>query len=281
MPDAVPHVGAVDADIVFESFVNHSIIRCIGLFTDISEVPRIGSIRSTRIMFNDITEHYDAILFHAGGSSVVLADAKNRGIDNFSVDTWTAYEEGISIRDEDRRRNIGYEHCLLALGPEIERYAAAQGLSIEGDPEKDYQLRFTEDGTPADGEAAGSITFRIWYKSYWKETILEHDPSLGKYVYSQYGKVMEDGDTGEKEAYTNVLIMHANMQMVNGYQIADFVAGGDGYFACGGKLIPILWGCDGEDQPFWFTTLDGQPLELGVGNTYIAITDSTEGLTYQ
>ena len=135
--------------------------------------------------------------------------------------------------------------------------------------------------TPADGEAAGSITFRIWYKSYWKETILEHDPSLGKYVYSQYGKVMEDGDTGEKEAYTNVLIMHANMQMVNGYQIADFVAGGDGYFACGGKLIPILWGCDGEDQPFWFTTLDGQPLELGVGNTYIAITDEDAAVKMQ
>ena len=91
---------------------------------------------------------------------------------------------------------------------------------------------------------------------------------------------MEDGDTGEKEAYTNIIIMRANVTRNGAFQVADFVAGGEGYFACGGKIIPILWGCDGEDQPFWYTTLDGTPLEMGVGNTYIAITDSTDSLTY-
>ena len=62
--------------------------------------------------------------------------------------------------------------------------------------------------------------------------------------------------------------------------MADFVAGGEGYFACGGKMIPILWGCDGEDQPFWFTTQDGEPLPFGVGSTYIAITTPDSPLTY-
>lgn len=281
VPDAVPHVGAVEADIIFESFVNHSIIRCIGLFTNISEVERIGSVRSTRLMFNDITQHYNAVLFHAGGYSTVLADAKARGLDHFSVDTWMATDAGASIRDDYRRRNIGYEHSLLALGAGIEAYAESLGISLEGDPEKDYLLRFAEDGTPADGEAAVSITFRITYKDLWKETILDYDPELNKYVYTQYGKVMEDGDTGQKEAYTNVIIMRANVTRDGAFQVADFVAGGDGFFACGGRIIPILWGCDGEDQPFWYTTLDGQPLEMGVGNSYIAITDSTESLTYQ
>lgn len=281
VPDALPHVGAVEADIVFESFVNGSIVRCIGLFTDISEVERIGSIRSTRLIFNDITEHYDAILFHAGGSEYVLSDAKKRGIDHFSVDTWVATQAGTSIRDDYRRRYIGYEHSLLALGPQIEPYAAEQGLSIQGDPEKDYLLRFRENGTPQDGEAAGNITFRIRYNQHWKETVLDYDAATNKYVYSQYGKVMADGDTGEQEAYTNILILRADMSMVIDYQTVDFVAGGEGYFACGGKIIPILWGCDGEDQPFWFTTLDGEPLQMGVGNSYIAITDSTEDLRYE
>ena len=281
VPDAVPHVGAVEADIIFESFVNHSIIRCCGLFTDISTVERIGSVRSTRLMFNDITEHYNAVLFHAGGYSTVLADANNRGIDHFSVDTWMAADAGASVRDDYRRRHIGYEHSLLALGPGIEPYAESLGISLEGDPEKDYRLHFTEDGTPADGEGASHITFRITYKELWKETILDYDPELGKYVYTQYGKVMEDGDTGEKEAYTNIIIMRANVTRNGAFQVADFVAGGEGYFACGGKIIPILWGCDGEDQPFWYTTLDGEPLQMGVGNSYIAITDSTKTLSYE
>jgi len=261
--------------------VNYSIIRCIGLFTDISAAEQIGSIRSTRLMFNDITEHYDAILFHAGGSDQVLADARQRGIDHFSVDTWDANQAGVSVRDDYRRRNIGWEHCLLALGPEIENYAASLGYDTKGDPEKDYLLRFAEEGTPEAGEKAENITITITHKNYKKDTVLNYDPELDKYVYSQYGKVMEDGVTGEKEAYTNVIILCAEMHMDGMYQYANFVAGGKGFFACGGKLIPIQWTCAGEDQPFRFLTEEGEDLLLQEGNTYIAITQPEFTLKYE
>ena len=92
---------------------------------------------------------------------------------------------------------------------------------------------------------------------------------------------MKDGDTEEVEAYTNVIVMHANISMYSAWQVVDFCAGGDGYFACGGKLIPIKWGCDAEDQPLWFTTMDGQPLQMGVGNTYIAITEPGSRIVYE
>lgn len=281
VPDALPHVSANQADIIFETFVNYSIIRCIGLYSNISQVEQIGSIRSTRLMFNDITEHYDAILFHAGGSSQVLADAKARGIENFSVDTWDAVQAEISVRDDYRRRNIGWEHCLLALGPKMEEYAAAQGYSLEGDPDKDYLLRFNEDGTPAGGETAEHITITITERSNRKDTVLDYNPETGRYVYSQYGKVMTDGITEEEETYRNIIVMFAQISREGMYQVADFCAGGEGLFACGGKLIPIQWGCDGEDQPFWFKTMDGQELELGVGNTYIAITEPDSKIVYE
>ena len=281
VPDALPHVSANQADIIFETFVNYSIIRCIGLYSNISQVEQIGSIRSTRLMFNDITEHYDAILFHAGGSSQVLADAKARGIENFSVDTWDAVQAEISVRDDYRRRNIGWEHCLLALGPKMEEYAAAQGYSLEGDPDKDYLLRFNEDGTPAGGEAAEHITITITERSNRKDTVLDYNPETGRYVYSQYGKVMTDGITEEEETYRNIIVMFAQISREGMYQVADFCAGGEGLFACGGKLIPIQWGCDSEDSPFWFRTMDGEELELGVGNTYIAITEPDSKIVYE
>lgn len=281
VPDALPHVSANQADIIFETFVNYSIIRCIGLYSNISQVEQIGSIRSTRLMFNDITEHYDAILFHAGGSSQVLADAKARGIENFSVDTWDAVQAEISVRDDYRRRNIGWEHCLLALGPKMEEYAAAQGYSLEGDPDKDYLLRFNEDGTPAGGETAEHITITITERSNRKDTVLDYNPETGRYVYSQYGKVMTDGITEEEETYRNIIVMFAQISREGMYQVADFCAGGEGLFACGGKLIPIQWGCDSEDSPFWFRTMDGEELELGVGNTYIAITEPDSKIVYE
>ena len=92
---------------------------------------------------------------------------------------------------------------------------------------------------------------------------------------------MRDGVTDEVEAYRNVIVMFAQISRNGMYQVADFCAGGDGLFACGGKLIPIQWGCDGEDQPFWFKTMDGQELELGVGNTYIAITEPESKVVYE
>ena len=281
VPDALPHVSANQADIIFETFVNYSIIRCIGLYSNISQVEQIGSIRSTRLMFNDITQHYNAILFHAGGSSQVLADVKARGIENFSVDTWDAVQAGISVRDEYRRRNIGWEHCLLALGPTLEDYAASLGYNLEGDPDKDYLLRFNEDGTPAGGETAEHITITITEQSNRKDTVLDYNPETGRYVYSQYGKVMKDGITEEEETYRNIIVMFAQISRQGMYQVADFCAGGEGLFACGGKLIPIQWGCDSEDSPFWFKTMDGQELELGVGNTYIAITQPDSKIVYE
>ena len=271
VPDALPHVSANQADIIFETFVNYSIIRCIGLYSNISQVEQIGSIRSTRLMFNDITEHYDAILFHAGGSSQVLADAKARGIENFSVDTWDAVQAEISVRDDYRRRNIGWEHCLLALGPKMEEYAAAQGYSLEGDPDKDYLLRFNEDGTPAGGETAEHITITITERSNRKDTVLDYNPETGRYVYSQYGKVMTDGITEEEETYRNIIVMFAQISREGMYQVADFCAGGEGLFACGGKLIPIRWHHENMEDPITFTLTDGTPLQLGVGNSYIAI----------
>ena len=280
-PEVLPHINAAKADILFESFVSDSIIRCWGLFSDISAIDRIGPVRSTRLMINDIADHYGAVLLHAGGKTNVLEDLKDRGIDNIRLDTWDALEYGASIRDEDRLSQVGYEHSLLVLGDKIGAYAESLGISLKGDEGKDYLLHFAEDGTPAGGENAGHIVYRINHRDMWKETILDYDAELGKYVYSQYGEVMIDGDSGEKEAYTNVILLRANVTRNGAFQVADFVAGGDGYYACGGKIIPILWGANGEQEPLWFTTVDGQPLEMGVGNTYIAITDSTNGLIYE
>jgi len=281
VPGALPHVNATKADVVFEAFVNQSIIRCVGLYTDISKVEKIGSVRSTRLIFNDVAQHYDAVMVHAGGSDPVLADAKSRGIDHFNIDAWVAIEAGCSERDEYRRRHIGWEHSLLALGPKVVEYAGAQGYRLTQDPEKDYGFRFTEEATPTDGEDAAAITITITQGKHRKDTVLNYDPELGKYAYSQYGKVMKDGLTEETEAYTNIIVMHTQISLYGPWQQTDFLAGGDGYFACGGKIIPIKWGCDGDDQPLWFTTMDGEPLEMGVGNTYIAITEPGSKIVYE
>ena len=277
MEENLPHVGVTQADILVETFVNkNNIIRCLALFTDIEDVEAIGSTRSTRPIFNQLAQHYDLILSHAGGSDQALEDAKNRGIENFNIDAWVVASSGASYRDEVRKRS--YENTLYGVGAGIKAYAESKGMPMT--LERDYGLEFTEDGTP-DGEDAASITLTFVAGQAKKTTTMVYDAEAGKYVFNQYGKVMQDLITEEPEMFTNVLIMNADITTSGIYFVADFNAGGTGYYACGGKLIPITWTCEGSKEPFRFQTADGQPLELGVGNTYLAICTPESPVTWE
>ena len=275
LQDAMPHHGLLDADIFMEMFVNHSIIRGLALFTDPSDVPAIGSVRSTRYMFTDIAQHYDAIVAHAGGSSMVLNNVKERGVDGFNIDTWDKTD--YSFRDKERsRQGKSWDACLFADGTGLYAKAQEEGIDIHRDIDKDYGFRFTEDGTPADGEQADIINLTFTYKgsngTSRKDSSMIYHQDLGRYVYHQYGEDMVDGATGEYESFRNVLILLADIHMNQyGYHEADLITGGQGYYACGGRIIPIQWRSQDEHSPLQFFTMDGQPLLMGMGNSYIAI----------
>lgn len=268
MQENLPHVGVTQADVLIETFVNkNNIIRCLALYSDIESVAAIGSTRSTRPIFNQIAQHYDLILSHAGGSDQALDDAAARGVENFNIDAWEVASAGTSYRDTEYKR--AYENTLFGVGSGIKSYAESQGMPMS--LERDYGLRFAEDGTPADGEAADTVSLTFTYGQAKKDTTMVYDPQAGKYVFNQYGKAMTDQITGETEMFRNVLIMNTNISTEGIYFVADFNAGGTGYFACGGKIVPITWTCDGDKDAFHFFTADGQELLLGQGNTYIAI----------
>ena len=99
------------------------------------------------------------------------------------------------------------------------------------------------------------------------------------FVNNEY-KEIEDQITGETEAFTNVIVMFANVTNEGIYHYADFNAGGTGYYANGGKIIPSVWSCYGDKEPFHFLTEDAQDLEIGVGNTYIAIVGADGAVSY-
>ena len=280
--DALPHYGTMEADILMEMWVNGSIIRDLALYTDVSKAEAIGSVRSDRLMFNQIVKMYDAVLADAAGSDQVLNDARNTGVNRMTIDTGDSTD--YSYRAKDRvftfKPESKYEHTLFAKGAGLLDFAQKKGFSVTQPADKDYNLHFTEDGTP-DGETANSVNVTFTYRNNKKDTTMVYDESLGKYVYNQYGKVMVVGDTEDPECFTNVIIMLADITRGDVYYTANFTGGGTGYYANGGKIIPITWGCDGEESPFWFKTVDGADLELGVGNTYMAIAPQDSPVTYE
>lgn len=276
--DAIPHAGLNDADIYMEMFVNNSIIRGLALYTDVSKVNVIGSIRSNRLMFNDIVTHYDAITVHSGGSDQVLNATWNEKIDNANVGIWDAEKVGASYRDQSFGRI--YENTLFAKGPQLANYIEkTKELRVTGEKGKNYYLTFVDDGTP-NGETANTVSVKFTYQGAVKETIMKYDAATDRYIYHQYGEKMSDLFTKEDEGFTNVIVMNTKISMNGKYQVADFTAGGDGYYANGGQLIPITWSCAGDREAFQFFTADGKPLELGRGNSYIAIAPIGSPITW-
>ena len=274
VPAALPHVNAGAADIIMEMFVNSSVVRCLALFSDISTVGPVGSTRSTRPMFNDIAEHYNAVLTHAGGTNTALVNANERGITHYNVDSlYRKVDEPLKAGTAYRDKEYKYgEHNLFLLGHGIAKFAESEGIQITGLPERDYGMTFTQDGTPVNGEPAHSITLRMKYQSTKKDTVMEYDAEAGTYTWWQYGDMMCDQITEEPETFENVVMMFVPMTtMKHGYHVADFLAGGTGYYACNGKIVPITWTCDGDKEPFRFLTAEGEPLVFGAGKTYIAI----------
>lgn len=271
VPPALPHCGVNDADIIFELFVNDYATRGLALYSDIQNVETIGSVRSWRYNFTDIALAYDAFAAHAGGSDHVLGDVYKAGIDHFNIDTSdTTY---YSFRDWDRH-SAGYsrEHCLFVKGAGLYDKAVDLGVRVTQDPQKNYGLNFTEDGTPADGETANLINLTFRLDGHPKLTTMTYSEELGKYIWTQYGTTAEDVSEENIEAFENVFILRADTNTdSNGYHVSNVYGSGEGYYACGGKIIPILWHHENETDPFTFTLTDGTPLSQGVGNSYIAI----------
>ncbi len=223
-------------------------------------------------------------------------------------DAWEVASTGASYRDTEYKRT--YENTLFGVGSGIKAYAESQGIPMT--LERDYGFRFTEDGTPANGETADRIALTFTYGQAKKDTAMVYNAQEGKYVFNQYGKEMTDQITGETEMFRNVLILNANKYVFNQYGkemtdqitgetemfrnvlilnanistegiyfVADFNAGGTGYFACGGKIIPITWTCAGDKEGFQLFTADGEPLLLGQGNTYMAICTPESPVTWE
>ena len=272
--DALPHVNANKADVIIESYVSRGVVRNLALFTNIQEVQPIGATRSTRLITNQIAGCYDAVLIHAGGFDMVLEDADYRKLDHFNVDSLyrrpDPLAKAVAYRDKEYRRYAPND--LLTRGPDLVAYAESQGVRTTQPADKEYYLRFVDDATPANGEIADKITIEYGQKT--KNTVMVYNEGTGKYEYNQYLKTMYDQVTGEVEAFNNVIIMDVDLYEDYIYQAAVFPSGGRGYFACGGKIIPINWECDNEQSPFRFLTEDGELLNINRGNTYIGIIGS-------
>lgn len=271
---AQPQCGISGADIIYEALAEGGITRMMAIFTDLAGVGAIGSIRSIRSYYVDISLAYDAIPIHAGGSWQSYNYMKSLGVANIDgcIGDFSAF-----YRDPNRKAH-GVEHSLFTTGEDMKAYLEKKGIRLEHEGEFDYHLAFSEDAAPR-GEPAASVVVTF---SGGKTTSFTYDETTGLYTAAQYKKDYYDGNSGESLTFKNVLVLYAGTSTIDDYGRLDveLKKSGGGLFVCGGSYTDITWSRQDEYSSFEYALPDGSPLLLGIGKSYICIVPEGNTVTF-
>ncbi len=274
--EALPQLGQSQADIIYEVPAEGGITRMLGVYQCPEGVGTIGSIRSARPYYMELALGHDAIYIHAGGSEDAYAKIKSWGVTSLDGVRGPYMSntagENLMWRDPERRKTYSLEHTVVTTGDTIvEKLASYSNLRRDHKEGYLYEMAFAEDGTPKNGTAAAAITIPF---SNYKTGLFEFDEDSGLYLASEYGEPYIDGNTGEQVAVTNVVVIKTACRNTGdsyGHITVDLSSGGSGYYACGGKSIPIYWSKSFPDGQLRYTDSEGNPITFGQGRTYVNI----------
>lgn len=274
VPAALPQRGVSVADLLYEYETENGITRMLICFADVNDVPNVGSIRSARVLSNDLCAGTNSIFVHFGRNARVpdhQAAWGIRDIDgnaNASAHFW---------RDQTwLNTRSGIEHTAVTDGEHI--LNAIEALGIDRTGETPMAFNFVPDDSVdlAYGEPCSEIN--VYFSANNSDALFTYDPETGKYLKSEYGHAQIDETTGDQIAVDNIIVIYAEIRLnCDGYTIDAYLEdGGNGYYICDGRLVNITWD---KDRPLDLITLyneAGDELEVNRGVTYVCVVDNDQ-----
>ena len=285
LKEALPQLGQSSADIIYEVPAEGGITRMLGVYQSLDGVGTIGSIRSARPYYLELALGHDAIFLHAGGSVDAYDKIRQWGVPALDAvnGPYLGSSPGSNLmwRDPERRKSYSLEHTVVTTGETIMELLPTYSLRLEHEEGYTYDMDFAADGTPADGAPAGTITVPV---SHYKTGVFTYDEDSGLYLVEEYGQPYLDGNTGEQVGVTNVVVLRTACRNTGdsyGHVSVDLSSGGTGYFACGGKVMDLVWSKSEPDGQLYYTDLEGSPIVFGRGKTYVNIVPLDSQVTFE
>ncbi len=284
LKQALPQSGNSQADIIYEILEEGGITRMLAVYQDITSVEgNLGTIRSTRPYYVSLVAGHDGILVHAGGSGAAYDKIEDLNV--IDLDALNRLSRGgasLFWRDKGRlNAGVATEHTMYITASDIAEFLANSGWRTQHESSFALDTLFVEDGTPDDGSVANVITVPF---SGYKTGEFRYDEESGRYLVSEYGSPYIDQTSGQQVSVKNVIIVMTEVKAIEGDakgRISVAMTGsGIGYFACGGKYIPINWSRSSETSQYVFTTMDGEQLAFGVGNSYVNIVPTSCAVSF-
>ncbi len=278
----LPQTGISKASILFECNIEGGVNRMIGIFEDYEDIAATGPVRSCRPYFLDVAQMHDAIYIHAGGSQQAYVSIKERGINNIdAVNDYMMEYLNVFWRDPVKYKQKGYEHSLFITGPGIVKalnYKKYRTLH-QGAYESPYHFNPERRELPSSLSPKECTSVVIPHSAYIVSSF-DYNAADGKYYKSIKYPIIDnvlmkhiDEATGEQLSFENLLIVFTDRKTVDDYGRLDvkITGTGMGYYAAGGKYVPIKWQRDTIDSVMNYYDQNGSPLFLNPGKTFISI----------
>lgn len=275
---ALPQEGISFGDVIYECLAEGGITRLYMLIQDYKNLPKVGSVRSTRDYYLDFAQNHDALFFHAGGSEKAYSEIAARRIDNF--DGVRMNIPNTFYRDPWRLSNMAYEHTMVITGEGMVNAINYRNARTELKSDYKNPFTFSQEKLTLDGEDANCIYLPF---SYYQSPYLKYNEKTNTYKRWQYNQPHQDKD-GHQLEFTNIIVLfcHHTGPLDSAGRIEVTTTGnGEGYYISGGKFINIKYSKATEDSQIVLTNTDGSPLEMNTGKTYIAIFNSANKSSIQ
>jgi hypothetical protein len=198
-PDTVrPQAGIAAADLVFEHYVEARLTRFTAIYWTHTP-PRIGSVRSARLIDLELPAMYGALFAYSGASEPIRQRIA-------ALPFAPRAYEGVSVGEPLFFRDPALEppHNLFVVPAEVWRRAAQ---SHQNQPPTLTGMTFSP--TPL---TEGYITHRVTI-SYGPDVVRwGYDERTGRYTRTSDGQPHRDANTGEPVTAANVVILFAHHQ---------------------------------------------------------------------
>lgn len=260
--------GVGEADMVFETYVEGGITRMMAVWSDISKVGRIGTVRSARYTYAELAYGLDARYVHAGADNKYGTPLMNSlGMDRFDL--------GGSASSAAQRYSNGLasEHTLYTFGDKLYNLHAKGRTDINSRAKNVYSFN-DEDSNKSYKTSAKSAS--VFFSSSYT-TNFTFDSEEGKYYRGSNGTSTKDYLTGKKQYFKNVLVLFTTVQYFSdNHHVKTVLSSGEGVYLTEGTQVPIKWKKGGSSEALRFFTSEGKNLKLNAGNSFVCLTKSSE-----
>lgn len=286
-PEVVPQSGLNKADIVVE----HPKERCMTRFTAIyqsQDAPRVGSIRSARIIDKELPVIFDAILGFSGSVEPVRQMIYKSDIGGQVLEQ--ARNGAAYFRDP----NIRVPFNLFANTTTLWKVATQKGINTAPKPTAAWVF---SEAAPAGGKTASALA--IPYPQLYKVLSVgwRYDAGSGRWLRTLAGKSAIDKADGKQISAANVIVIIANtVETLIPEQGTKLVRGGCQSNASvevqlwgagpvkilrDGKVYEGKWVRADRHMPFKFVDAQGKDIPLKPGNSWWQIVPTGMAVTVQ